>query len=104
MPRHNRRRSEPQRTSSVPGILGASNEVDWKGERWRVVPVTGSAARKEYRCPGCDQVVRIGQGHVVVWSHYDVDGDDRRHWHSPCWGARDRRGPGVKRTRNAPRR
>lgn len=88
----------------MPGILGADNVVEWNGERWRVVPVTGSAARKPYRCPGCDHVVRIGQGHVVVWSEYDTDGDDRRHWHTACWNARDRRGPAVKRSRNAPRR
>ena len=31
------------------------------------------------------------------------DESDRRHWHTGCWRARDRRGPGVERSRNAPR-
>lgn len=103
MPRHNRRQRGVERSSSVPGILGGASTVDWNGEGWHVVPVTGSAARKQYRCPGCDQVVRIGHGHVVVWSEYDAEGEDRRHWHTTCWSARDRRRPGVQRSRNAPR-
>ena len=28
---------------------------------------------------------------------------DRRHWHTGCWRARHRRGPGVLRSRGAPR-
>ena len=42
-----------------------------------------------YRCPGCDQVI-TGVPHVVAWLH---DPEDRRHWHTPCWTARDRRRP-----------
>ncbi|MGY4645579.1 hypothetical protein [Cellulomonas sp. URHB0016] len=61
---------------------------------WVVQQVRGS--EREYRCPGCDQLVAPGTPHVVAWR---VDGlfgaavDDRRHWHSSCWQARDRRGP-----------
>jgi hypothetical protein len=29
--------------------------------------------------------------------------DDRRHWHRPCWQARERRGVKVHRSKNAPR-
>jgi hypothetical protein len=41
--------------------------------------------------------------HVVVWPA-DERGDlgDRRHWHTGCWRARDRRAPNVQRSRNAP--
>jgi hypothetical protein len=41
---------------------------------------------------------------VVAWP-VDERGDerDRRHWHTGCWRARDRRGPTVERSRNAPR-
>ena len=103
MPRRNRRTGEPVRTSGPGGSFGGAAAVQWRGETWRVLPIAGAAAVKDYRCPGCDQVVRIGQGHVVVWSEYDQDGSDRRHWHTPCWAARGRRTPGVLRSRNAPR-
>ncbi len=66
-------------------------------------PVTGQAAVKQYRCPGCDQLTRPGQPHVVAWPAHDLDADDRRHWHTACWSARDTRGPGVQRSRSAPR-
>ena len=41
---------------------------------------------------------------VVAWP-VDGSGDltDRRHWHTGCWKARDRRSPDVERSRNAPR-
>jgi hypothetical protein len=38
-----------------------------------------------------------------VWPEHDLDAGDRRHWHSACWSARDRREPGIQRSRNAPR-
>lgn len=98
MPRRNRRRTAPARSSSVAGILAGMSDVDWDGERWRVVVITGSGARKEYRCPGCDQIIRIGQPHVAVWLD-EGDGQDRRHWHNGCWAARERRGPLTRRPR-----
>jgi hypothetical protein len=30
--------------------------------------------------------------HVVAWPS-DIGIDERRHWHTACWKARDRRGP-----------
>jgi len=30
---------------------------------------------------------------VVTWPVDDLDASDRRHWHTPCWAARDRRFP-----------
>ena len=58
------------------------------------------ASDRVYRCPGCDQeVARVP--HVVAWPAGDPD--SRRHWHTPCWGARGRRAPGVQRGRGAPR-
>jgi len=41
-------------------------------------------AVKEYRCPGCNQEIRVGEGHVVVVPRRAPD--DRRHWHRSCWG------------------
>ena len=58
-------------------------------------------ATKVYRCPGCDQEIGIGIGHVVAWRAGDVD--DRRHWHVACWASRGRRAPRTQRSRNAPR-
>lgn len=49
-----------------------------------------------YLCPGCAQEV-VGVAHVVAWPTGDPD--NRRHWHTPCWAARGRRGPTVERGR-----
>jgi hypothetical protein len=46
-------------------------------------------AVKAYRCPGCDHEIAPGVGHEVV---VPVDAPDlRRHWHTPCWAAEQRR-------------
>jgi hypothetical protein len=69
---------------------------------WVVRAISGAATGKAYRCPGCDQEVLAGMPHVVTWPAYardsDLDpwdtdsaADLRRHWHSACWRARDRR-------------
>lgn len=71
---------------------GVDGVESWRGEQWWVRHLTGSAAGKTYRCPGCDQEVRPGMPHVVVWP-VDEGTAERRHWHTGCWRARDRRGP-----------
>ena len=48
---------------------------------------------KDYRCPGCNQLIRAGVGHVVVWPETPPLGvasgvDVRRHWHTTCWERR----------------
>jgi hypothetical protein len=49
-------------------------------------------ATKPYVCPGCNQVIPAGTGHLVV---VPVGApDDRRHWHKGCWANRGRRRPG----------
>lgn len=63
--------------------------------------VAGTASARPYRCPGCDQELRAGTPHVVAWP--EGRPDDRRHWHTACWDARDRRGVKVHRSKNAPR-
>jgi len=46
-------------------------------------------AVKRYRCPGCNQWIEPGTGHLVV---VPSDAPDlRRHWHHACWEHRDRR-------------
>jgi len=51
-------------------------------------------ATKAYLCPGCNQEIRAGAGHLVV---VPLDAPDlRRHWHAPCWEHRGRRQPGRR--------
>jgi hypothetical protein len=61
---------------------------------WIVQRTTGAAATKPYRCPGCDQMIPPATPHVVAFRADDErDLENRRHWHTPCWAARDRRAP-----------
>lgn len=80
---------------------GLERTVSWRGEDWVVRPAKGYTG-KRYRCPGCDQEIPPGVGHVVAWPQ-SGGVDDRRHWHGSCWNARDRRAAKTYRTRNAPR-
>ena len=104
MPRQNRRRTDDAGDLDAERLgRGAPKREPGPGGDWLVRPVTGAAATKTYRCPGCDQEIAVGHAHVVVWPD-DVSGaEHRRHWHTPCWRARDRRGPVTMRSRNAPR-
>ncbi|MGN6608215.1 MAG: ATP/GTP-binding protein [Jatrophihabitans sp.] len=102
MPRQNRRRPDIARGGGGSSSSGERRE-SFRGVEYSVRAVTGASAGREYRCPGCDQVVAAGVPHVVAWPADDLDASDRRHWHTPCWAARERRAPGVQRTRNAPR-
>ncbi|WTW97362.1 ATP/GTP-binding protein [Streptomycetaceae bacterium NBC_01309] len=94
MPRRNRP-PRPERPEPGPGSGGwyglESRESDRDGE-WIVRPVSGAAAAKTYRCPGCDHEIPAGVPHVVAWR---ADGlgtvDDRRHWHRACWNNRGNR-------------
>jgi hypothetical protein len=48
-------------------------------------------AIKTYVCPGCNQEIRAGTGHLVIVPL--ADPTDRRHWHNPCWEHREQRRP-----------
>jgi hypothetical protein len=52
-------------------------------------------AVKNYWCPGCNQDIVPGLGHLVVVPVDDAT--DRRHWHHACWQHRHRRRPGRRR-------
>ncbi|MFD4998447.1 ATP/GTP-binding protein [Streptomyces buecherae] len=102
-PRRNRPRGgEKSAEHSAWMSTGGERTESWQGEEWLVRSVVGSAAGKYYRCPGCDQEIPPGVGHLVAWQSY-VGVDDRRHWHRGCWNARDRRSAKLQRSRNAPR-
>lgn len=51
-------------------------------------------AAKAYRCPGCEQEIPAGTGHVVAVPFGDPEA--RRHWHHGCWEHRHRRRPGRR--------
>jgi hypothetical protein len=88
MPRKNRRPADQAPVRNAPS---AERRDEWRGEQYMVRSLVG--ADKEYRCPGCDQLIRRGTPHVVTWPARDTEATDRRHWHTSCWAARDRRAP-----------
>jgi len=71
--------------------LGPPQTQEWPDGDWVVRRVPGAAATKLYRCPGCNQELRPGTAHVVVWSADANSAEDRRHWHNACWQRRPRR-------------
>jgi hypothetical protein len=100
-PRKNRRtRDEPREAGR-----GAFGGPRWTEEGpdgdWIVRPAAG--AEKAYRCPGCDQEIPPGAGHVVAWPVEGAGLEDRRHWHRPCWNNRRNRMPNIQRSRRGPR-
>ena len=93
MPRANRRRADPPRP--LGGLSGAvTTSESFAGRTWSVRRISGASSQRVYRCPGCQADIAVGLPHVVVWP---ADGlgslEQRRHWHTACWSARDRRGP-----------
>jgi hypothetical protein len=103
MPRHNRRQIADDAGAGAPRSVIGQRTDSWRGEDYTVRVLAGTQATQPYRCPGCDQEVAARTPHVVVWPADDADASDRRHWHNPCWAARDRRAPTVIRGRAAPR-
>lgn len=87
-PRRARRREDEARPLNTEAIPRTEAHPD--GD-WHVRFITGSSSTKTYRCPGCDQEIRPATPHIVAWRFGEED--HRRHWHRPCWMARDRRGP-----------
>ncbi|WP_089302874.1 hypothetical protein [Haloechinothrix alba] len=95
MPRRNRpSRSRKKAHAERPLASGWGTTESGTDGDWIVRNVPGSGAAKLYRCPGCDHEIRPGTPHIVAWPA-DSTGSvtERRHWHSGCWRARDRREP-----------
>lgn len=98
MPRQNRRQEMPERPF---GASGAQRSEVFGGASYVVRSIAAGTAdeqRRAYRCPGCDQEI-AGIAHVVAWPAADLDGTHRRHWHTPCWQARENRRASVRRHR-----
>lgn len=83
-----------------PRIVGTARER-WGSEDYEVRRTSGARADagdgRSYTCPACHRPVPAASGHVVAWpveaSLLGAIGgaagvDERRHWHTACWGAR----------------
>ena len=82
MPRRHRSAREREVRPEAPGQpLNVAPE--WAQADGFSVRTTAGGTGKEYRCPGCQQLIRPGTPHLVVLPEGDVGG--RRHWHTPCW-------------------
>lgn len=97
-PRRNvprRRRARAPETGAddlVTRVTGGERRESGPDGEWSVRPVSGAAAVKHYRCPGCYQLIPPGMAHVVAWPAGQSDAEERRHWHTSCWQHRLRRG------------
>lgn len=101
MPRSNRPRRKGKPQSQGPSVAPAMAQGSWvsttryAGQEWSVRQVRANDSGRTYVCPGCQQQVSAGVSHAVVWPNDGMGGlDNRRHWHTPCWSARERRRPG----------
>ena len=71
---------------------GSDAEFDQLGMEVEVRRVQPYEANKPYLCPGCNQDIPRGTGHIVA---VPIEAADmRRHWHRGCWTNRARRRPG----------
>jgi hypothetical protein len=93
-----RDKATDEETASHGLQVGPARIEDWPDGSWMVRNVAGSAEAKTYRCPGCDQEIKPGTAHVVVWPEETPGLTERRHWHNACWRRRPRR-PGPARFR-----
>jgi hypothetical protein len=84
--------AEGEDDAEVPALrLGPERIEPWPDGDWVVRAMPGEATVKTYRCPGCDQEIKPGTAHLVVWPAYTPGLAERRHWHRPCWDRRLRR-------------
>ncbi len=103
-PRRNHRRTDAAPLDQERARRGVQGIQAWRDGPWTVRMIPDGGAVKAYRCPGCDQEIRPGVAHVVAWPDEGLgDVTDRRHWHTGCWRAKDRRAPAIQRARSAPR-
>ena len=96
-----RSRKRPYAAGHIPLDYERINGGGWQeeamdGRTYKVRRI--QRGQKDYRCPGCQQIIPIGTAHVVAWTEDTLWGaqagiDARRHWHNSCWAAADRRRP-----------
>ena len=64
----------------------------WADDEVEVRRIQPYQATKAYRCPGCQQEIPRGTGHVVAVPY--AAPEDRPHWHNGCWTNKAKRRPG----------
>ena len=100
MGRSNRKRRggrvPPRRGGPPPADRGpVLDEVEFQGQAWAARQVRGNDSGRRYLCPGCLQELSAATAHTVAWPTAGMHGvENRRHWHTTCWSARERRRPG----------
>ncbi|HTW09923.1 MAG TPA: hypothetical protein VME46_20640 [Acidimicrobiales bacterium] len=93
----------PRRGRRSPGRNASGDRTDRLDELEELVELAAGSdvqvrrvqpaqAAKSYICPGCQQEITQGTGHLVVVPTGAPAA--RRHWHTPCWVMRERRRPG----------
>lgn len=97
MPRRNRGRRDDAAIDEDKARRAIESIQPGRAGDWYVRTAGGDPDGKTYRCPGCQQEITPGTPHVVAWLAETDDGSNRRHWHTPCFRARDRRGPSGRR-------
>ncbi len=91
MPRRHRRDRDEEPELDIERLrTGYRRTENKRGTRYTVQPIGAKNALKDYRCPGCGQVIPPGMAHVVAWEEESIWGsargvEDRRHWHNHCW-------------------
>ncbi len=100
MGRSNRRRRDERPLDIERALGGLTRSESHPDGEWMVRHVGAGDASRRFLCPGCQQMFG-GIPHVVAWPADSFGGisgpgglGDRRHWHTPCWRARNRRRPG----------
>lgn len=74
-----RKKSKGRTTSRSPSIAPDPSDTDDVDTRY----VQPYEATKTYLCPGCNQAIPPGTGHMVAVPPEAPD--LRRHWHRGCW-------------------
>lgn len=94
--RGGRPRKGPSRGGLPPALhRGGVGEVRFAGQLWSVRQVRANDSGRSFVCPGCQQQVSASTPHTVVWpAESMLEVENRRHWHTVCWSARERRWPG----------
>ncbi|MDR0435667.1 MAG: hypothetical protein LBH11_02700 [Propionibacteriaceae bacterium] len=87
------RRTSKHVRPARPLLLAENSFADKADGRWVTRANHEGQSVKEYVCPGCNQRIRVGEAHLVVWPHEPPLGatsavDFRKHWHTNCWRRR----------------
>ncbi|EPD28546.1 ATP/GTP-binding protein [Actinotignum sp. GS-2025f] len=92
--RRSKKYSRPVRPLNISAAMGGLRYENGRdGATYKVRRIASAA--KDYVCPGCGGIIRIGEPNIVAWTEDTIWGaqygvDSRRHWHPGCWQHRGR--------------